>query len=95
MNRLVELPRPARLHVTDRSVVVDRELFTGLLGLLVDLIDDRRSGGGAALFHDDAIVVVSVRPTAAACARRRVTTETILVILGGVKFPSRGAEGRA
>ena len=40
-SRAIELPRPARLHTTDRSVVVDRELFIGLLSLLSDLIEDR------------------------------------------------------
>jgi hypothetical protein len=41
MNRIVELQRPVRLNVTERSVIVDRELFTGSLGLLANLIEDK------------------------------------------------------
>lgn len=50
-NRVLELPRPARLHTTARSVVVDRELFTGLLALVADLIEDKPPDPGDALLH--------------------------------------------
>ena len=40
-NRILELQRPAHLHVTGRSVIIDRELFVGLLNLLAGLIQDK------------------------------------------------------